>query len=222
MATQTHRRHKQALIVEDDLVFAGQLKSIFQHLKDPWDIHCSHSGYEAIELFEKNNHFLDLALVDMGLPDISGLEVIRHLNKRLPFMPIIVVSVLSLERSVIEAIRAGARGYLLKDDPATCIAESVEDVLNGNYPISPSLARYLFKLAGSPQATTLDPLAIDLTAKERETLEHIAQGLTYRETADRMTVSLSTIQTHIRALYGKLNAHSQVQALNRAKQLGLI
>ena len=129
------------------------------------------------------------------------------------------MSVISSERSVLAAIRAGARGYLLKDDNPQLITQSLAEALQGNYPISPSLARYLFRLAGgseSPAEFT------SLTPKELELLRHLSRGRSYGETAQEMGIAISTVQTHIRNLYRKLDVHSQVQAVTKAQDQGLI
>lgn len=160
-----------------------------------------------------------LPLIDLGLPDVSGLEVIRMLHQRLPAVPILVISVIAAEPSLFAAIRAGACGYLLKDDSSASIAHGINDVLNGRFPISPSLARYLFRLAGSPQMHTSD-CDLDLTPREQEVLAAIAGGCSYAQVGTRLGVSLSTVQTHIRNLYSKLGAHSQLQAVNEARGRG--
>ena len=90
-----------------------------------------------------------LALVDIGLPDISGIEVIRQIRSAMGDTPILVISVINAEQTLLEAIRAGASGYLLKDEAEEAIAHAISDVLRGNYPISPALARSLFRLAGA-------------------------------------------------------------------------
>jgi DNA-binding NarL/FixJ family response regulator len=162
---------------------------------------------------------VDLALIDIGLPDISGIEVVNRVREKYPDVPIMVVSVISAERSVLAAIRAGARGYVLKDDSTTEIAEALQQALLGHYPISPALARYLFKLAGS-RDTSAD--LAELTPKELELLKHLSCGRSYAEAGKEMRIAISTVQTHIRNLYRKLDVHSQVQAVTRAQDRGLI
>lgn len=159
-------------------------------------------------------------MVDLGLPDIGGLDIVRAWRRRFPTRPLLVVSAIAAERAVLEAIRSGASGYLLKSGDCAHVSQAVEQVLQGHCPISPSLARYLFKLAGSPQPQARH--AMQLTAKERETLQYFGRGHSYAETAELMGVSISTIQTHVRNLYRKLGAHSQTQAIVKARENGLI
>jgi len=196
------------------------LKSIAQSEEQHWAITACAKAAEAKVQLRHNPLPFDIALVDLGLPDASGIDVIKAIRAIDVTIPILVVSIISAEKSVLDAIRAGARGYILKDDSSIQITDAISEALKGNYPISPALARYLFTQftqAPSPlaQATTL-------SGKELTLLKHIANGCSYTEAADLMDVSLSTVQTHIRNLYRKLDVHSQTQALMRAKQEGLI
>ena len=162
-----------------------------------------------------------VVLVDLGLPDVDGIELIRTFSLQRPDLPIMVISVIASERSVLDAIRAGARGYILKTGSKATILDAVTDVLAGNYPLSPALARHLFRLAGAPAVSPSRDLP-ELSPREQETLKNIARGLTYEQTAMEMGVSLSTVQSHIRKLYRKLNVSSQLQAAQRARDSGLV
>lgn len=162
-----------------------------------------------------------LALVDLGLPDIPGVEVIRALRQRFEPLPILVVSAFSDEESVLEAIQAGARGYLLKSQSEQTLVSGVAGVLAGNYPISPALARYLFKRVSAPQGMEKHT-ARRLSPREVETLRQIGQGASYREVARAMGISVSTVQANIRSLYRKLEVRSRAQAINRARADGIL
>jgi DNA-binding NarL/FixJ family response regulator len=160
-------------------------------------------------------------LVDIGLPDMDGIQVIRKAHTQLPDLPIIVITVVADERKLLNAIRAGAQGYLLKSDEGPAILHGIDQVLTGTYPISPKLARSMFKLLGSPtQSSDDDPSG--LTPREIESLRYLAQGLTYTEVAKAMGVALSTVQTNVRNIYRKLEASSKVEAVLKAQDAGLI
>jgi DNA-binding NarL/FixJ family response regulator len=159
-------------------------------------------------------------LVDLGLPDMSGVAVIRAARARHPKAPIMVVSVLGGSENVLAAIRAGARGYLHKADSVMSLAEAIKRVLAGEHPISASLARYLFNLVQSDAPTpgergTLSP-------RELQLLRLLSQGYTTQEAAERMGVGLSTAQTFCRRIYQKLQVHSKVKALLAARERGLL
>ena len=212
---------REILIVEDDPYFRRSIGEAIRQLGVAANIHEVSTGNEALGFLRNADAQVDVALVDLGLPDIDGLEVIRAIHHRFPNSPILVISVVSSERRVIDSVRAGAIGYILKGDSTISIMRAIEQILNGNYPISPKIARYLFKLAGSttmPGASAIP----SLTHQETALLTLIAAGKSYREAAEHMGVTLSTIQSYIRNLYRKLGAHSQVQAVSRARENGLL
>ena len=115
-----------ALIIEDDPTFGDVMLSAVHQLFGGWQAVLVRSGAEATEWLESGAPAPALALVDLGLPDVSGIDVISQLRARCPDIPILVVSVISAERSVLAAIRAGARGYILKDESVGQIAEALE------------------------------------------------------------------------------------------------
>lgn len=211
----------RALLIEDDPVFAGALGRAVRGLGEGWEAHLCTSVAEGLQAIDEAGNELQLALVDMNLPDGSGLALVRALRERRPDVPALVVSSLSTERSVLDAISEGARGYLHKSEPVQSLTAAMAQVMQGHYPISPSLARYLFNMV-RPDAGGDTPPAVHLTPKETETLRCIAQGLSYNEAAASMGVSLSTVQSHIRSLYRKLEVRSQVQAVGKAREHGLL
>ena len=213
---------RRIMIVEDNPTHSRQIQNAVEKWGVVGTLHLCPTGEDVFKLLETPKFGLDLALIDLGLPDISGVEVIKRLRRGFPELPIMVISSISTERSVLSAIRAGARGYILKDDSEYVIAHAISQVLMGHYPITPSLAHALFKLAGSPTAADLGDLNFKLSPRELETLQFIAQGLSYEEVGRKMGVALTTVQSNIRSLYRKLDAHSQGQAVSKARAAGLI
>jgi len=214
---------KRVLIVEDAIEFQGLLGKILAELEHRWMIHSFATGTDAVRAVLKFPVPPDLALVDLGLPDMSGVEVIEQFRALAPGMPILVISVYSSERKVLEAVKAEAMGYLLKNDE-TAIADGIEQVLLGNFPISPVVARYLFTLATGDASLGRAGThgAPKLSQQETRLLGHIAEGLSYAEIAGEMGLALSTVQSYSRNLFRKLDVHSQTQALAKARQTGLL
>lgn len=210
---------RRALLVEDEPAFAGLMTEAIYSLKPSWVVHCARDGESALAAPGE----FGLALIDIGLPDVSGLAIIDALSRRNPDTLLLVVSAISNEGIVAEAIRRGACGYVLKRDSALSVAGAVQQALDGIYPISPALARQLVRMVRNEDAARADsPQVSPLADRELEVLRHFAAGCRYAEVAERMNVSLSTVQTHVRNLYRKLSVHSRYQALEQARRLGLL
>ena len=159
----------------------------------------------------------EVFLVDLGLPDMSGLEVVRRLAARHPACDILVVTVFGDEESVIGALEAGARGYLLKGALEHDIAEDIRHLRSGGSPLSPVIARQVLKrLIPAPPA----PGA--LTPRESEILNAIARGFTYGETASLLHLSVQTVHTHLKNIYRKLAVHSKTEAVYEADRRRLL
>jgi DNA-binding NarL/FixJ family response regulator len=172
---------------------------------------------------------LDAMLVDLGLPDGSGLDLIAHAAAHRPDCESIVVSVFGDEGSVLAAIEAGAVGYLHKDAGVPDVAEAVLAVKAGGSPISPAIARRVlarWRAVPAPSRMPAETASRDavprLSQRETEVLELIARGYSYVETARRQGVSLHTVQAHIKSLYAKLAVHSKSEAVYEASRLGLL
>jgi len=214
---------KRVLIVEDTVAFQEALSGLLNEMQEPWQIFSFLNGENAMEFVQHAKTEVDLALVDLGLPDMAGADLIAEIHSKWPEVPIVVISVFTNAGKVLPAIRAGAIGYLLKSDLGS-IKRGVEQALAGEFPISPLVARHLINIItqsakkknkSKDQLTTLSP-------QEHRLLEHIASGLSYAEVAKSMKLSLSTVQTYSRNLFRKLDVHSKTQAIVRARDNGLI
>ena len=213
--------HSNVLLVEDDLVFQNTFVRVFDLMARDWNIQAFQQGSSALQVLGKPDCHFDLALVDIGLPDISGIEVIAAVRHRFAELPILVTTAFTSEETFLSAIRAGANGYLLKGDSDLSMCHSIELVLQGQYPVSPALARHLFRLAGGPNVKHT-PNDLNLSKRELELLQFIAKGCSYASCADVMNISLSTVQTHIRNMYRKLEVSNQRQAITKAQSAGLL
>src|SRR5450432_1523591 len=171
----------------------------------------------------------DVALIDLGLPDRSGFDVIEHIHRAAPRAAIMDVSVLGGERNLLRAIEAGATGYLLKDAMPPDFLAAIHALRAGESPISPSLARHLLKHyhdvaepGAEAEALPDDQSSEGLTAREIDILERIASGASIAEIAQRLFISTHTVKTHVKNIYRKLEAHSRIQAVTIAQRRHLI
>ena len=163
-------------------------------------------------------------LTDLGLPDGDGTELIRELRKRgLETLPM-VITVFGDEKHVVAAIEAGALGYLLKDGSPEYVGRSILELLAGGSPVSPAIARYLLRRFRSIETAVADGGSEPprLTERESETLRLIMKGFSYAEAASVMGVAESTVTSHVRSIYRKLEVHSRSEAVYEALQLGLV
>ena len=177
----------------------------------------------------------DVLLVDLGLPDISGIEVIAHAAKHHPGTDVLVVTMFGDDQHVLASIEAGATGYLLKDALADRICISIHELRAGGSPITPSIARKVlarFRLPvppppppplSLPVALTMAVVeASPLTDREIEILRLVAKGLSFNEVGETFAISPHTVVSHIKKIYRKLAVHSRGEAVFEAGLLGLL
>ncbi|HEY0974436.1 MAG TPA: DNA-binding response regulator [Solimonas sp.] len=163
----------------------------------------------------------DIALVDLGLPDGSGVDLIRDLAARHSACQIIVTTIYADDRHLFPALRAGATGYLLKDQPQEKVVASLRGIASGEPPLSPVIAQRLLRMFGAPAGTPTDP-DVRLSNRERETLVLIAKGYKLPEVAQQLGVTRNTAAGFIKSIYRKLNISSRAEATLEAARLGLV
>jgi DNA-binding NarL/FixJ family response regulator len=161
----------------------------------------------------------DLVLLDLGLPDGSGIDVLRalHAEPRAPLF--VVLTVFEDDEHLFGALRAGAVGYLLKADVVVRLLGALDEVAAGGSPMSPGIARRVLGAFAEPPRA--DPPAL-LTAREREVIELLVLGATYDEIGRGLEISTNTVRTHIRAIYEKLEVCSRTEATREAIRRGIV
>ena len=162
---------------------------------------------------------VDVILLDLGLPGMHGVAGIPELRKRFPDAKILVLTVYDHKPVVLEALAAGANGYLLKADHIDTILRGISEMLDGGAPLNSHIARMILATFNAVAPARPD---IELTERERETLALLGKGLIKKEIADALGVSYHTVDTHVRNIYAKLQVHNLSGAVAKAMQLGLI
>jgi DNA-binding NarL/FixJ family response regulator len=170
----------------------------------------------------------DVMLIDLGLPDMNGVELIRHAAARCPACDVLVVTMFGDDGHVLSSIEAGATGYLLKDVPVQRIAPAIHELRAGGSPISPSIARRVlmrFRVAPAPGAigaATAPAPPSPLSERETEILRLVAKGLSFESVGEVLGISSHTVVAHVKKIYRKLAVHSRGEAVYEASQMGLL
>ena len=213
-------------LVEDEI---GTRERLVRVLGQTSRLCLAHAAGTAQELLDwLANNSVDVLLVDLGLPDLPGLEVIRRARAISPGTEIMVITLFGDEANMMCAFEAGARGYLLKDGTENDLARHVLNLHAGGSPMTPIIARQLLaRLAPAPTVPSTAPLGSTgrydgLTNREHDILAKLSRGYTYIEVAQLLEIAPSTVQSHVKNIYSKLAVHSKAEAIFEARQLGLL
>ncbi|MCB9594659.1 MAG: response regulator transcription factor [Sandaracinaceae bacterium] len=205
----------RVLVLEDDDALRDELVAILDAEPDFIVAGAFGTGADALAF----DGPADLFLCDLGLPDTTGMDVIRALRQRRPELEVMAHTVFDDRASVFEAIVAGASGYVLKGGGGASLLEALRELLAGGAPMSPRVARFVVA-AFREQGTVAEQYT--LTPREAEVLRGLEDGYSYKEIASRLFVSRSTVHTHIKRIYEKLHAGGRAEALTKAKLRGLL
>lgn len=219
------------ILLADDQKLIRQGMQTLLNLEPDLDVIAQASdGVEAIAAVER--WVPDVVLMDVRMPVMDGVAATRVINERFPHVAIIILTTFDDDEYVFEGLKAGARGYLLKDVGSEEIAEAVRVVAAGGALIQPSIARKVVaefgRLASSHTRDVATPapdqtaLIEPLTEREREVLRALAQGLSNREIAEQLVITEGTVKNHVSSLLAKLHARDRTQAVLRAQALKLI
>ena len=221
----------RVFIVEDQpQILKNQLKSL-QESAAIEVVGTALSGEAALNQLQKDQP--DVILQDLGLPGMTGMEVTREVKKRWPKVEVLIFTIFDEEEKVIEAVKAGASGYLLKGTSSERIIEAIREVFAGGSVIQPTLARRLLKhfrvpVEGEPEESPpqagnrAEPAMRPLSQREIEILRLIGKGLSNSEAAQVLTISRATVRTHLEHIYEKLEVNSRVEAVTEGLRKGLI
>lgn len=215
------------LVVEDEEIIQQRLLQILLELGyKPDELIFTSNVRDSIQVVDTQP--ISLALVDLGLPDGNGIEIIEKIRSLESNTMILVVSAWSTQESLFSAIKAGATGYVLKERDDAEVLLSIRSILRGGAPIDPFIAREILKQISEAEEPVQEQTAAEspeqsiLTSREREILDLVAQGLSNREIAEQLFVSRYTVESHIKHIYRKLAVTKRTKAVSTARSMGIL
>jgi len=208
----------RVIIADDHVMVREGLAALLEEESDLKVVGEAGTGREAVALARQQRP--DIALLDITMPDMNGLEATRRIVTDVPGVRVLILTMHEEEAFFFEALRAGAAGYVLKGAGSDELVNAIRAVYEGGVYLPPKLAGGLVRdyLKRSPQPPLEDPL----TPREREVLTLIAQGLTNREIAERLALSINTVKTHRLHIYQKLDLHNRAGLIEYALRRGLL
>jgi DNA-binding NarL/FixJ family response regulator len=198
-------------IVEDDPALRNAMADVLRRAADCVLLGSYGSAEDALLQIPKEPP--EVLLMDIDLPGMDGVECVRRLSDVIPQTQILMLTVFKDTNSIFNALSAGAVGYLVKPVRAAQLVEAIHDVFGGGAPMTSSIARKVVQTFQRPA-----PHVENLSPREQEVLDLLAQGYLYKEIADHTGSSYATIRTHIERIYQKLHVHSRAQAVARARE----
>jgi DNA-binding NarL/FixJ family response regulator len=212
----------RVLLADDQRIVREGLETLLGLLEDVEVVGTAADGEEAVELAATTRP--DVVLMDLRMPRCDGVEATRRLRQGHPGIKVLMLTTYADDRSVIDALRAGARGYLTKDAGAKEIEQALRQVMHGQAAIDPAVQHHLLDAiaaAGDQSVSKDDSHPDGLTAREAEVLSLIAKGLSNAEIAGQLVVSETTVKSHINHLFAKIGVRDRAQAVTYAYGHGL-
>ncbi|WP_445720077.1 response regulator [Flavobacterium sp.] len=209
-------------IIDDNSFLISSIKEKLSFFEEIQIKFTASNGADLIEKLDKNNN-IDVLLMDIEMPIMNGIEATLVVKQKYPQIKIIMLTVFDNDENIFNAIKAGADGYLLKDVNPHTLFNGIVETLNGGAAMNPSIALKTLKLLRNPVSfEEIYKEEINLTTREIEVLEQLAQGLSYTVIAENLFLSPSTVRKHIENIYSKLQVHSKLEAVQKAKRNNLI
>jgi DNA-binding NarL/FixJ family response regulator len=207
------------LLADDHTLVRAGIRSLVQSLPGVQVVAEAGDGREALSLIE--THQPDVALLDIAMPGLNGLEVAAQVADNFPFVRVLILSMHATEEYVLRALRAGAAGYLLKDADTAELELAIKAVTNGETYLSPAVSKHVTEYVrriGEGEHSTLERL----TPRQREVLQLVAEGHTTQEIARLMNLSVKTVETHRTQLMDRLDIHDIAGLVRYAVREGLV
>ncbi|WP_438966279.1 response regulator [Flavobacterium sp.] len=210
-------------IIDDNSFLISSIKEKLSFFEEVSIKFTANDGLDLLKNLELN-HNIDVLLMDIEMPNLNGIEATKLVKQKYPQIKIIMLTVFDNDENIFNAIKAGADGYLLKDVNPHALFGGIVETMNGGAAMNPSIALKTLKLLRNPVDfnSEIENEKIELTSREIDVLEQLAQGLSYTVIAENLFLSPSTVRKHIENIYSKLQVHSKLEAVQKAKRNNLI
>lgn len=218
-------------LVEDNPRYRRSLETFLSHVSGFSVADCFDAPEPALrQLAERvsrgQDSGWDLVLIDLELPVLDGIEATRRIKQLVPGLPVVALTVFEDPGTIVRAICAGVDGYLLKKSSTTELMGQLRAIAGGGSPLTSEVARKVLDVVRRTTPATeragTQPRRLSLTEREHQTLQGLVRGLSYKEVADELGVSLDTVRSHVRSVYAKLQVHSVAEAVSRAIRDGMV
>jgi DNA-binding NarL/FixJ family response regulator len=200
---------KSVILVEDDSRLRAQLLQILQTIDDIQCLGTCSSAEEALELVPRKKP--DVVLMDIKLPNMSGIQCVYELKKVLPALQVIMVTIYEDSERIFKALKAGASGYLVKSGPPEQLIAAIRDVFSGGAPMSGHIARkvvqHFHSLGPAPEP------ANNLSPREQQVISLLASGYLYKEIGARLNIGVETVRTYVKSICQKMHVRSRIEAV---------
>lgn len=209
----------RVLIADDHPLFRHGIRTLLEATSEFVVVDEASTGEEVIALATTLQP--DIILMDIQMPGVNGVEATRHISRESPHIRILMVTMFEDDASVFTAMRSGARGYILKDAEKGELLRAIRAVGNGEAIFSPAIATRLIDFFSSPPPTALAQVFPELTEREREILNLIAQGLSNVEIAERLVLTHGVVRNYVSNVFSKLQVADRARAIIRAREAGM-
>lgn len=211
-------------LAEDNDLLASSIEEKLELFSDEFKFcYRAENGKRLLEMLETEDG-IDVILMDIEMPVMNGIEAAEKLKQKYPAVKVIMLTVFDDEENIFRSIRAGASGYLLKDETPDKIAGGIKSIMEGGAPMSPTIAAKSLELLRNPLKVDepVEDSDYELTKRETEVLEELSTGLDYNQIAEKLFVSPKTVRKHIENIYKKLQVHNKIEAIQKARKHKLL
>ena len=212
------KKNLRIVLADDHALVRAGFRALLQSLDGIEVVAEAENGVQALELIER--HLPDLVLMDIAMPGLNGLEAAARAAKSAPEVKIIILSMHANEEYVLQSLKAGAKGYLLKDAGLAELQLALESVSSGQTFLSPAISKHLIDAYVERTSDGMEPFPL-LPSRQREILQLIAEGATTKEIAQKLGVSVKTVETHRTQLMQRLDIHDLAGLVRYAIRLGI-